>query len=126
MDNLIRQNENHEERIQRLEKADEEIKGQLSELATNVNTLNYDLKEKYTRIEESNKFLRESHTGLTQQNERLYSAVLEGNKQSAQRSDELKKQRQQDSTKLWVSIFGAGGGAIVIIKLIFDFMMATN
>ena len=126
MDNLIRQSENHEERIQRLEKSGEEMKAQLSDLTSSVDSLTYDLREKYTRIEESNKFLRESHTALSQQNERLYSAVLDGNKQSAQRGDELKKQRQQDSTKLWVSIFGAGGGAIVIIKLIFDFMMATN
>ena len=124
MDNLIKQNENHEERIQRLEKSDEEMKSQLTDLTSSVESLTYDLKEKYTRIEESNKYLRESHTGLSQQNERLYSAVLEGNKQSAQRGDEFKKQRQQDSTKLWVSIFGAGGGAIVIIRLILDFMIA--
>lgn len=123
MDKYIREQESHSERIKRLELSDEEMKSQISDLASSVNSLTYDLKEKYTRIEESNKYLRESHAGLTQQNERLYSAVLEGNKQSAQRGDELKKQQQQDSTKLWVSIFGAGGGAIVIIKLIFDFMM---
>ncbi len=126
MDKYIREQESHSERIKRLELSDEEMKSQLSDLTSSVNSMTYDLKEKYTRIEESNKYLRESHSGLTQQNERLYSAVLEGNKQSAQRGDELKKQRQMDANKLWMSIFGAGGGAIVIIKLLFDFIMATN
>lgn len=103
--------ENHEERIVNLETDNVQVKAHIIQI-------DEDLKEKYTRIEESNKYLREHTTALSNQNERILSAVLSGNQEAQQRSDERKMMEQENKGKFWLTVVGSGGVIALVIELV--------
>ena len=109
--------ENHEERIVHLEKSEDEQNKQIKKITE-------DLAERYARIDESNKYLRELSMKQSDQNNKILTAVLSGNQESRQRREEFDENRRKDRNKAIVSIFGASGGLVVLIKIIFDFIVA--
>jgi|GEM_PF-3371930 len=108
--------ENHEERIVHLEKSEDEQNKQIKKITE-------DLAERYARIDESNKYLRELSMKQSDQNNKILTAVLSGNQESRQRREEFDENRRKDRNKAIVSIFGASGGLVVLIKIIFDFVV---
>lgn len=91
---------------------------EISDIKSEIKTMNKSISESLTRVDESNRFLREQNTRQSEQNTQILSAVLQRNSQSEERQHELSKIKLNSAFKIGFAIFGSGGLVYVVIDII--------